>query len=244
MNKLKAIIVEDNGFMAMALEDLLGQFSQSVRLAGSANSGETAIEIIREVKPDVVFLDVELQDMTGFELLRRLPDIRFKTVFTTAYSHYAIEAFQINALHYLVKPIKRHELSEAIQRCLASSYNPDKFSAAISNIDRNFSSNGKLILPTQTGTLRFSFQQITHLEGERNYSFIHLLNGGKVLSSKNLAYFEDALDEHQFFRCHRSFIINKVHVESVGHEIVLLKNGQQIPVSRRKKMQVLEWMHV
>ncbi|HPR01329.1 MAG TPA: LytTR family DNA-binding domain-containing protein [Saprospiraceae bacterium] len=244
MNKLKAIIVEDNGFMAMALEDLLGQFSQSVSLAGSANSGETAIEIIREVKPDVVFLDVELQDMTGFELLRRLPDIRFKTVFTTAYSHYAIEAFQINALHYLVKPIKRHELSEAIQRCLASSYNPDKFSAAISNIDRNFSSNGKLILPTQTGTLRFSFQQITHLEGERNYSFIHLLNGGKVLSSKNLAYFEDALDEHQFFRCHRSFIINKVHVESVGHEIVLLKNGQQIPVSRRKKMQVLEWMHV
>ena len=244
MNKLKAIIVEDNGFMAMALEDLLGQFSQSVSLAGSANSGETAIEIIREVKPDVVFLDVELQDMTGFELLRRLPDIRFKTVFTTAYSHYAIEAFQINALHYLVKPIKRHELSEAIQRCLASSYNPDKFSAAISNIDRNFSSNGKLILPTQTGTLRFSFQQITHLEGERNYSFIHLINGGKVLSSKNLAYFEDALDEHQFFRCHRSFIINKVHVESVGHEIVLLKNGQQIPVSRRKKMQVLEWMHV
>ena len=244
MNKLKAIIVEDNGFMAMALEDLLGQFSQSVSLAGSANSGETAIEIIREVKPDVVFLDVELQDMTGFELLRRLPDIRFKTVFTTAYSHYAIEAFQINALHYLVKPIKRHDLSEAIQRCLASSYNADKFSAAISDIDRNFSSNGKLILPTQTGTLRFSFQQITHLEGERNYSFIHLINGGKVLSSKNLAYFEDALDEHQFFRCHRSFIINKVHVESVGHEIVLLKNGQQIPVSRRKKMQVLEWMHV
>ena len=244
MNKLKAIIVEDNGFMATALEDLLRQFSQSVSLAGLANSGETAIEIIREVKPDVVFLDVELQDMTGFELLRRLPDIRFKTVFTTAYSHYAIEAFQINALHYLVKPIKRHELSEAIQRCLASSYNADKFSATISDIDRNFSSNGKLILPTQTGTLRFSFQQITHLEGERNYSFIHLLNGGKVLSSKNLAYFEDALDEHQFFRCHRSFIINKVHVESVGHEIVLLKNGQQIPVSRRKKMQVLEWMHV
>lgn len=181
MNKLKAIIVEDNGFMAMALEDLLGQFSQSVSLAGSANSGETAIEIIREVKPDVVFLDVELQDMTGFELLRRLPDIRFKTVFTTAYSHYAIEAFQINALHYLVKPIKRHELSEAIQRCLASSYNPDKFSAAISNIDRNFSSNGKLILPTQTGTLRFSFQQITHLEGERNYSFIHLIDRKSVV---------------------------------------------------------------
>lgn len=112
MNKLKAIIVEDNGFMATALEDLLRQFSQSVSLAGLANSGETAIEIIREVKPDVVFLDVELQDMTGFELLRRLPDIRFKTVFTTSYSHYAIEAFQINALHYLVKPIKRHDLSK------------------------------------------------------------------------------------------------------------------------------------
>lgn len=243
MNKLKAIIVEDNGFMATALEDLLRQFSQSVSLAGSADSGETAIEIIREVKPDVVFLDVELQDMTGFELLRRLPDIRFKTVFTTSYSHYAIEAFQINALHYLVKPINRQDLSEAIQRCLVSSHNPDKFNAAISNIDRNFSNDGKLILPTQTGTLRFTFLQITHLEGERNYSFIHLTNGGKVLSSKNLAYFEDALDDHQFFRCHRSFIINKVHVQSVNHGLVLLKNGLQIPVSRRKKMQVLDWMN-
>lgn len=100
-----------------------------------------------------------------------------------------------------------------------------------------------MILPTQTGTLRFSFLQITHLEGERNYSFIHLTNGGKVLSSKNLAYFEDALDDHQFFRCHRSFIINKVHVQSVNHGLVLLKNGLQIPVSRRKKMQVLDWMN-
>ena len=116
METIKALIVEDNVFMATLLNDMLQQYTQTVTVMGIANSGTEALQLIANTNPGVVFLDVELPDMTSFELLSKLPEINFKTIFTTAHSHYAIKAFRINALDYLVKPIKEEELKEAIHR--------------------------------------------------------------------------------------------------------------------------------
>jgi len=98
-------------------------------------------------------------------------------------------------------------------------------------------------LPTQTGTLRFALKQITHVEGERNYSYIYLSNGSRELSSKNLAYFEDILIDKSFFRSHRSYLVNRYHIEGLTNDHFVLKSGSEIPISRRKKTEATTWFY-
>jgi two-component system, LytTR family, response regulator len=240
MKPVKALIVEDNAFMATVLSDLLQQDDLNISVIGIASTGREALYLIPSVKPDVVFLDIELPDMTGFELLKHLDTIRFQTIFTTSHSHYAIKAFRFNALDYLVKPIEETELKEAIRRIGKTKTNSD-VSIALQNLGAKTLEDQKLVLPTQNGTLRFALKQITHIEGERNYSNIYLSNGSRELSSKNLAYFEDILIDKGFFRCHRSYLINRYHIESLTSDHFVLKNGLEIPISRRKKTEADHW---
>jgi two-component system LytT family response regulator len=240
MKPLKAIIVEDTVLMATVLSDLLLQESSNISLIGIAHTGKEALQLIASKKPDVVFLDIELPDMTGFELLQQIDEINFQTIFTTAHSHYAIKAFRFNALDYLVKPINEIELKEAIDRVGKTNFYTD-ISLALQNLEAKTVEEHKLVLLTQTGTKRFALKQITHIEGERNYSYIHLTNGSRELSSKNLAYFEDILVDKKFIRCHRSFLVNKFHIEAFKNDFFILKNGIEIPISRRKKTEVNSW---
>ena len=238
---LKALIVEDNAFMATVLHDLLVQYANTIAVLAIANTGAEALQLIASKKPNVVFLDVELPDMTGFELLQQLDTINFQTIFTTSHSHYAIKAFRFNALDYLVKPIEESELDEAIKRLLKSANNGMEVKQALSNLEAQSVENQKLVLPKQNGTLRLPLKQITHIEGERNYSYIHLSNGSRELSSKNLAYFEDILLDKGFFRSHRSYLVNKSHVEALKGDHFVLKNKVEIPISRRKKIEADTW---
>lgn len=238
---LKALIVEDNTFMATVLHDLLNQYAPAISVVAIANNGHEALQLIASQKPNVVFLDIELPDMTGFELLQRIENINFQTVFTTSHSHYAIKAFRFNALDYLVKPIDESELAETIKRLLRSTNNSNDVKNALSNLDVQSVENQKLVLPQQNGTLRIPLKQITHIEGERNYSYIHLSNGSRELSSKNLAYFEDILMDKKFYRCHRSYLVNRYPIETLKNEHFVLKNGIEIPISRRNNTEANEW---
>ncbi len=238
---LKALIVEDNAFMATVLHDLLVQHASTIAVLAIANTGAEALQLIASQKPNVVFLDVELPDMTGFELLQQLDTINFQTIFTTSHSHYAIKAFRFNALDYLVKPVEESELDEAIKRLLKSANNGMEVKQALSNLEAQSVENQKLVLPKQNGTLRLPLKQITHIEGERNYSYIHLSNGSRELSSKNLAYFEDILLDKSFFRSHRSFLVNRYHIEALKGDHFVLKNKVEIPISRRRKTEAESW---
>jgi len=240
MEPIKALIVEDNAFMATVLHDMLQQHATNMTVIGIANTGREALRLIASQKPNVIFLDIELPDMTGFELLQQLDDIDFQTIFTTAHSHYAIRAFRFNALDYLEKPIKESELNEAIHK-IGKSKSKNDVSLALQNLGTKTVDDQKLVLPTQIGTLRFALKQITHIEGERNYSYIYLSNGSRELSSKNLAYFEDILIDKNFFRCHRSYLINKYHIAELKNDQFVLKNGIVIPISRRKKTDADSW---
>lgn len=241
MKPIKALIVEDNVFMATVLHDLLKEHATDIAVLDIANTGKKALQLIASKKPDVVFLDIELPDMTGFELLQQVDDINFKTIFTTAHSHYAIRAFRFNALDYLIKPIKETELDEAVKRLLKSAGNTIEVKHALSNLELKSVDDQKLVLPTQNGTLRLPLKQITHIEGERNYSFIYLSNGSRELSSKNLAYFEDILIDKNFFRSHRSYLVNRYHINALKSDQFVLKNGVEIPISRRKKTEAEKW---
>ncbi len=241
MKPLKALIVEDNAFMATVLHDLLELHTGKIAVIEIAKNGNDAQTLIATIKPDVVFLDIELPDMTGFELLKKVEDINFQTVFTTSHSHYAIKAFRFNALDYLVKPINESELDEAIKRLLRSANNNMEVKNALANLEVQSVENQQLILPQQNGTLRMPLKQITHIEGERNYSYIHLSNGSQELSSKNLAYFEDILSDKNFFRGHRSYLVNRYHIDALKTEHFVLKNGVEIPISRRKRTEANSW---
>lgn len=239
---LKALIVEDNVFMATVLHDSLQQHASAIAVVAIANTGVEALQLIASQKPNVVFLDIELPDMTGFEMLQQIDDIHFQTIFTTSHSHYAIKAFRFNALDYLIKPIKESELDEAVRRLLKSAGNSMEVRNALSNLESQSVENQKLVLPTQNGTLRLPLKQITHIEGERNYSTIHLSNGSRELSSKNLAYFEDILADKNFLRCHRSYLVNRYHIETLKSDCFVLKNGMEISISRRNKTKANEWL--
>jgi two-component system, LytTR family, response regulator len=241
MKPIKALIVEDNVFMATVLHDLLKEHATDIAVLDIANTGKKALQLIASKKPDVVFLDIELPDMTGFELLQQLDDISFKTIFTTAHSHYAIRAFRFNALDYLIKPIKETELDEAVKRLLKSAGNNIEVKHALSNLELKSVEDQKLVLPTQNGTLRLPLKQITYIEGERNYSFIYLSNGSRELSSKNLAWFEDILIDKNFFRSHRSYLVNRYHINALKSDQFVLKNGVEIPISRRKRTEADKW---
>lgn len=240
MEVIKALIIEDNAFMANVLSDLLQQHPLNISVSGIASNGQEALSLIESINPNVVFLDIELPDMTGFELLNQLDNISFQTIFTTSHTHYAIKAFRFNALDYLVKPIKESELNEAIQRIGNPKYKSD-ITLALQNLNNKTIDELKLVLPTQIGTLRFALKQITHVEGERNYSYIYLANGSRELSSKNLAYFEDILVDKGFFRSHRSYLVNKYHIEKLKEDCFVLKNELEIPISRRKKADAHSW---
>ena len=241
MKPLKSLIVEDNAFMAEILHDLLKQYATKIAVIEIAKTGEEALSLIASIKPDVVFLDIELPDMTGFGLLQQIENINFKTVFTTAHSHYAIKAFRFNALDYLVKPIDESEFDEAIKRLLRSANNSVEVKNALSNLEVQSVENQQLVLPQQNTTLRLALKQITHIEGDRNYSYIHLSNGSQELSSKNLAYFEDILLDKNFYRSHRSYLINRLHIKALIDGHFVLKNGIKIPISRRKKTEANTW---
>ncbi|MGB3197122.1 MAG: response regulator, partial [Saprospiraceae bacterium] len=144
--------MEDNVFMATVLQDLLTQYSSKIAIIDIAKTGNEALSLIAKINPDVIFLDIELPDMTGFELLQQLDNINFQTVFTTSHSHYAIKAFRFNALDYLIKPINESELDEAIKKIYKFTNNSIDVKNALSNLDIQAVENQNLVLPQQDGT--------------------------------------------------------------------------------------------
>lgn len=243
--KIKSLIIDDNPFIIDLLTEQLRQKHPEVEITATALSGKEGLGKIKEVQPDLIFLDVELPDMTGFEMLGQLSDITFQTIFITSFSHYAIKAIRFNALDYLVKPIDQKELAQALKRFQSShpSFNPQQVRVALQNLKTEKPADQTLYLPTQDGGLNLVLKDIIRIEGERNYSYIFLKNNTKKLSSKTLGYFEELLSDKGFCRCHRSHLVNGDHVKTFQKDgILLLTDNAIIPVSRRKKQEVKSWI--
>jgi len=243
--KIRSLIIDDNPFIIDLLTDQLQQNHTEIEFLGSANNGNTGIEKIKSFKPDLIFLDVEMPDMTGFEMLSQLKEINFQTIFITSFSHYAINAIRFNALDYLVKPIDEKELAQAIRRYKAKdglSVNKTHIKQALINLKTKNLEDQTLFLQTQNGELKLVLKTIVKFEGDRNYSYIHLSNKSKKLSSKTLSYFEDILADKGFFRSHRSFLVNRFHINSIiSKDHFLMKDKSEVPISRRKKSEAQSW---
>jgi len=245
LEKIRCLIIDDDPFIVELLQDKIRQYFPDVIVLDTATSGSEGVQKIAENTPELVFLDVEMVDMTGFEMLALVPEITFKTIFITSYSHYAIKAIRFNALDYLLKPIDLGELRKAIKRFKSRQKEQEQngnMALALNNLATKNVANQLLILKTQDGDLRLALNDIIHIEGERNYSYIYLSQGKKKLVTKTLIELEDLLDSKGFYRVHRSHIVNAAHiaVASKGF-IVQLSDNTQVPISRRKKKEFLGW---
>ncbi len=250
---IKAIIIEDELRGRNALAKMLDAFDDKLVLLGMAENADMGKQLIADLKPDLVFLDIEMPYKNGFDLLAETQGKKFEVIFTTAYNQYAIKAFKFSAIDYLLKPIDLDELERAIDKAIER-MNSQKKSDNNAGIDvllqniKNLSSNSnKIALPTLDGLVFVPIKDIIRCESDANYTQFFILNEKPLVISKTLKEFEDMLETHDFVRVHHSHLINMLHIKRYikgeGGIIVMVDNSE-VEVSRRKKELFLEKLKV
>ena len=216
MTKIKAIIVDDEDGARNVLKNLLARTSPEVEVISLCQNVPDAVEEIKKLQPDVVFLDVEMPDYAGYELVQFFDKINFKIIFVTAYDKYAIKAFELSAIDYLLKPINRLRLVEAIDK-LKTQLNSENITDDYQNLLESLEEKKfqKIVIPELNTKKIILLNDIIGIEAQRAYSTIYISNKKPLIVSKNLGYFESVLPEdHHFFRTHRSWIVNLRKIES------------------------------
>lgn len=237
---IKAMIVEDKTAAIELLRWLISEHCPEVTSVVSATSVDEALPLIQNFAPHIVFLDIQLQRETGFDLLAKVKRWDFEVIFTTAFNAYAIQAIRFSALDYLLKPINAEDLKKAIERYKAkkdSAINGEEFYRNfIQNISRETDSPLRLALPGVEGIQYVLLNDIIRLQADRNYTKLFFTNEKNFLSSKTLSEYEKLLRNSGFVRLHRSHMINPNHIAAYNKEgLVTMKDGTEVEVSRRKK---------
>jgi len=237
----RAFIVEDEDRNINVLKSLLEMHCPMVHVIGEAGNVEDSVIAISALKPDIVFMDIELGDRLSFEILDQLTEHNFSLIFTTAFNHYAVKAFKYAALDYLTKPVNHSELMEAVERSITDKYKKDN-SARIDLLLKTLlepkNKQQKLALPTLEGLIFIDVNDIIKLEADGSYTIFHFLQKNTLMVSKPIKEYEELLEDDNFMRVHHSYIINLGHIKkyvrgSGGH--VIMKDDSLVDVSVRKK---------
>lgn len=235
-NKITAILVDDEPKAIINLSFLIKEYDLPVEIVGTANDVDEAKILIEKHQPDVVFLDIEMPEKNGFVLFKEV-EVNFNTIFVTAYNDFAIKAFEVSALDYLLKPIDINRLKEAIEKaCIQKENQALKMEVLQKNLQENKIEH--IVLPFRDSKVVVKADEIICIEAERSYSFVHIEVEGeysKITFSRNLSYMEKLLEDHtQFFRSHRSWIINlnKVTNYKKYKNVVFLEEDVQAALSR------------
>lgn len=240
---LKALIIDDEPRASGILELMIGRFVPEIERSWCCNDARQAAAMIHDLKPDLVFLDIRMPYMDGFEVLNRIRDKRFKIIFTTAYHEYTLQAIRFSAFDYLLKPVDVQDLINAVQRYLTSrdelNFQPEQLRNVLANLQTNTPEQFRLAVATKDGIHFFLPPEIVRLEAMGAYTQIHLTGKRQHLASKSLGEYEELLGEHGFVRTHKSHLVNRVFVSFLDHEgFVVLRDGTRVEVSRRRKEEV------
>ncbi|MGC3943153.1 MAG: LytTR family DNA-binding domain-containing protein [Chryseolinea sp.] len=242
---IRCILVDDEAKNLENLKILLQDFCQNVEVLALCQTVDEALVAIRSQKPDVVFLDIQMQRETGFDLLARVENVDFDVVFITAYSEYAIKAFKFSAIDYLLKPIDIEELKRALAKVEKKSNNDmaGRLEQLFQNLKPKNGNAHKIAIPIADGLVFVNIETILYCEASSNYTQIFLNDGKKYVVSRTLKEYEELLSEHDFFRIHNSFVINlnaiKKYVRGDGGYVVM-NNDATLDVSKRRKEAFLE----
>ncbi|MBP6794146.1 MAG: response regulator transcription factor [Saprospiraceae bacterium] len=236
---MTCVLIDDEIQGRTALKSKLEMHLPSITVLGEAENGKQGMELIKSTSPDLVFLDVEMPVMTGFEMLTEMKERNFQVIFITAFDHYAIRALRFAAFDYLLKPIDAQELIECIHKLEKNQYPlHDERIQLLQN------KNNQLALATSEGLIFCTLEYILFLEADSNYTHFYFTDNTRQLVSKTLKDFEDILNPEMFFRCHHSYLINLQHVRKYlkNENQIEMTNGKKVDLSRRKKEEFLKRM--
>ena len=241
--KLKTFILEDESNNRELLKHYLTTyFNNKIEIVGESTNNLEALELLKHIKVDLLFLDIELADGLVFKLLNQIDYKKYKLIFITGYSEFAIKAIKYGALDYLLKPIILNELKDAISEI---SDNPNLNNPILDDfiIRKSFEIPDYILVNTFKEIEKINTNHISHIEADGAYSIIYY-NNKKIISSKPIGIYEDILPLNNFHRCHKSFIINKLFINKVkkGRNLIIeINNKIEIPVSIRKKEEFIDW---
>ena len=242
---LRVLIIDDESPVRAALRGLLDKTCPRVKIVGEATSVASGIRAIREKSPDLVLLDIKMDDGTGFDLLKRFENINFKIIFVTAYEEYAIRAFEFSAIDYILKPVNPEKLVEAVKRadCLRQKEFNTQLGALRENLENLGKQNKKIILKNQESIFLLNIDEVIHCESDGSYTIFETANQQRILVSKVLKDYDHLLSDSGFLRVHRSHLINLKHIKRFDRQdggYVIMSNGAQISVSTSGRERLLE----
>ena len=242
---INAIIVDDEPYSCESLATLLERYCPGVKVVDICYSGSEALAVIKERKPHVVFLDIEMPRMNGFEMLEKLPEINFDIIFSTSYDQYAIKAIRFSGLDYLLKPIDREELQMAVQKVAQrqSQLLPQQLEILLQKVRQPVSPMQKIALPTMEGLQMIDINSIISCASDSNYTVFQLKNKQKLIASRTLKEIEEMLGEYSFLRVHHSYMVNlnevNKYIKGEGGYLVM-SDESAVDVSRSRKETLLK----
>ena len=244
---ITAFIVDDEFQSREVISLMLAAMFPEIKIVGLAATVKEALAGIEKKQPQLVFLDVQMQQESGFDLLDQVPEINFELIFTTAHSEFAVKAFRYSALDYLIKPIDGVELETAVKKAKKiiqsqRSSISEQVQLLTQHLDSAKKIADKIAIPTPEGLMFVHVRDIIYCHGLGNYTEFFLLNEEKITSSHTLKLYEELLRDHLFFRAHKSFLINLAHIKKYLRGeggTAVMSNGHEIEIARRNKTDFL-----
>ena len=242
---IRTVVIEDEEHSRKMLMQMLHEHCRAINVVASADSVRTGLTAISEQRPELVFLDIELQSETSFEILEKLPEINFELVFTTAFDHYALKAIKFCAIDYLLKPIDLNELRIAVAKAekrLNREYLNKNLEVLVNNLKSGSQNNHRIALSTLEGLLFVNVRDIIYCESSGPYTKFIFKQAAVIVTSKHLKEYEDLLSGYEFFRIHKSYLVNlqeiKKYIRGDGGHIIM-SDGASLNVSKQRKEKFL-----
>lgn len=240
----KVIIIDDERRTRSMLNKMVSQTHFPLEVVDEADSVEAGLLSIQKHEPDIVLLDIQMPDGSGFDLLDRLKSRKFEIIFVTAHQEFAIRAIKFSALDYILKPVEIEELESALENAIDAIQTKSDLSVRYETLVNNLKHNNKrIVIRTKSSMYVFDVKDIIHCQSDRNYTYFYLNDGRKVFTSRTLKDYEDVLCLPDFIRCHRSHIININYLERYDRGdggTIVMKDGTEIPLSRLSRERFLE----
>ncbi len=241
----RTLIIDDETHVRETLTSLLQDYCPQVKIVGEANSVASGIKAIREKSPELVLLDIKMDDGTGFDLLEHFDNITFKIIFITAYEQHALEAFKFSAVDYILKPVNPDKLADAVKRAeklVQQTFNT-QLGALRENLAPESKKSKKIVLKTLDNIYLLNTNDIIQCEADSSYTVVETIEDEKIVVSKVLKEYDELLSGYGFFRVHRSHLVNLQHIKRFEKQeggYVVMTNNNKIPVSSRSRERLLD----
>lgn len=244
---IRTLIIDDDDDSRLVTSAYIRKHALDFEIAGEAASVSTGTQLVQELRPDLLLLDIEMPDGTGFDLLRKIESKNFEVIFITAFNEYAIEAFRYSAVDYLLKPVSLTDLKESLIRVkerLQHKIFEQQWASLSENFGKKNNYDRKIAIGNNSGYSFVEVKDIVYCESSGNYTLFYFINGRKTVSSRTLGFYEDILPAAKFYRIHNSHLINTDYLDQYKKGgrggTVIMKNGAELEVSQRKKSDFLD----